>query len=175
MILVQDVGMSGYIPFDGAVVLYRFVMKFDLGTFEKEFNYLGGLDSRKSSNLNIFNEIVFFAVFKRFDDFARSTIIRDIGLLSGYYRAGVVFPSELLGTFKFVMGLRNYLNLYYFSSYPGHGFARSAYTTAWAEYICVDFIESNRSASYFLIQMLGVFEMPLPGLSCEELRYVLGQ
>ena len=173
MIIVQDIGMSGYILLEGAVVLSRFVIDYDLGVLKEEFNYLSGLDFRRSSNLNILNEIVFFAVFKRFDDFARCTVIHDIGLLFGYYRAGVVFPSNLLGTFKSVMGLGNYYNLCYFCYHPSHGFARSAYTTAWAEYICVDFVETRRSAPYFLIVMLGVLDMPISGLRCDELREVL--
>jgi len=173
MILVQDVGMSGYILLEGAVVLSRFVVDFGSCVFKKEFDYLSDVDCRKSSSLNILNEIVFFAVFKCFDDFARSTIIRDIGLLSGYYRAGVVFPIRLLGVFKSVMGLSSYSKLCYFALLPSHGFARSAYTTAWAEYISVDFFEPRGFAPYFLIQMLGVFEMPLPDLRCDELREVL--
>jgi len=188
MILVQDIGMSGYIPIEGAVVLHRFLLDYDLVVFSKEFNYLENLDCRKRSNLNVLNSVIFFAVFKRFDDSARSIIIRDIGLLSGYYRAGVVIPIKLLHIFKSVLDLKNYLNLGYFNldyfSYlPSQGFARSAYITDWAEYICVDFwsgyicvdfIESERLNSYFLIKMLGVFEIPLPTFRCDELRYILG-
>jgi len=175
MVLVQDIGMSGYVPLEGAVVLRRFVMDYDSGTFEKEFHYLGDVDMRKSSDLNILHRVIFFAIIRLFDDFARFTIVRDIGLLSGYYYAGVVFPRDLLGVFKSVMGLENYLNLYFFSSHPGHRFARSVCTTAWAEYICVDFIDPGRSIPYFLIEMLGRFEIPISNLRCDGLRNALSQ
>ena len=60
------------------------------------------------------------------------------------------------------------------SSCASYDFGQLVYTTAWAEYICIDAINSFGSFPSFLIQMLGRFEMALPNFRCDELRYVLG-
>jgi hypothetical protein len=59
------------------------------------------------------------------------------------------------------------------SSYSNYEFGQLVYTTAWAEYICIDAINSLGSFPRFLVQVLDRFEMLLPTFRCDELRYVL--
>ena len=173
MILVQGIGMSGYVPLEGVISLSHFSL--DYYSVKYEFNYLSGVESRATDGSNVLRSVACFAVSVRFNQCALSILIHDIGLLSGYYRAGVVFPRNLFGVFEDVMHLRNYHSWTYISHHPSYKFGESVYTTAWAEYICVDLINNYRSsAPSFLIQMLGRFEMALPNFRCDELRYVLG-
>ena len=173
MILVQGIGMSGYVPLESVVGLSHFAL--NGGSCMHEFNYLSGVESRTTDSSNVLRSVACFAVSVRFNQCALSILIHDIGLLSGYYRAGVVFPRNLFGVFEDVMHLRNYHSWTYISHHPSYKFGESVYTTAWAEYICVDLINNYRSsAPSFLIQMLGRVEMALPNFRCDELRYVLG-
>jgi len=172
MILVQGIGMSGYVPLESVVGLSHFALSG--GSCMREFNYLSGVESRATDSSNVLSSVASFAVFQRFNERALSILIHDIGLLSGYYRAGAVFPRRLFSVFEDVMDLRNYHNWTYISHHPSYKFGESLYTTAWAEYISVDLINNYRSsAPCFSVQMLGRFEMLLPTFRCDELRYVL--
>ena len=172
MILVQGIGMSGYVPLESVVGLSHFALSG--GSCMREFNYLSGVESRATDSSNVLRSVACFAVFQRFNERALSILIRDIGLLFGYYRAGVVFPRKLFDVFEDVMDMRNYHNWTYISHHPSYKFGESLYTTAWAEYISVDLINNYRSsAPCFSVQMLGRFEMLLPTFRCDELRYVL--
>jgi len=174
MILVQGIGMSGYVPLEGVLGLSHFVL--NGGSCTHEFNYLSGVESRVTDSSNVLRSVASFAVFMRFDRRALCAIIRDIGLLSGYYRAGVVFPRRLFSVFEDVMDLRSYHNWTYISHHPSYKFGESLYTTAWAEYICVDLLNNYRSSALsFSVQMLGRLEMLLPTFRCDELRYIVGQ
>jgi len=182
MILVQGIGMSGYVPLEGVIGLSHFYLNHLSGKCEYRFNYLLGVESRETSGSDVVRRVVSFTVANRFSECAQSIIIRDIGLLSGYYRAGVIFPRRLFGVFEDIMGLSNYHSWTYIAIdyHPCYKFGQSLfgqflYTTAWAEYLSVNFIKLLESAPLFLVQMLGRFEMLLPTFRCDELRCVLGQ
>jgi hypothetical protein len=178
MISVQGIGMSGYVPLEGVIGLSHFYFNRFSGECVYKFKYLLGSESRETSGFDVMLRVVSFAIFNRFDEYAQSIILRDIGLLFGYHRAGVLFPMKLFEVFEDLMGLKDYGNWAYMfphtdyrSSYSGYGFGEIVYTTAWAEYISVDFMkESLETAPLFLVQMLGRFEMPLPTFRCDELR-----
>ena len=181
MILVQGIGMSGYVPLEGVVGLSHFHCNLFSGKCVCKFKYLLGNESREASGFDVMLRVVSFAVVNRFDEWARSVILRDIGLLFGYHRAGVVFPIKLFDLFENRIRLLDYGNWTYIfphngyrSGYSGYDFGKLVYTTAWAEYISADFMkDSLEAAPLFLIQMLGRFEMPLPTFRCDELREVL--
>ncbi len=176
MVLVQGIGMSGYVPLEGVVGLSHFYLHHLSGKCVYKFNYLLGTESRETAGSDVVRRVVSFAVFHRLNETARFLIVRDrdIGLLSGYYRAGVVLPRKLFAVFEDVMGLDSYHNWTYISHHPSYKFGESLYTTAWAEYICIDFDGLDSSRPRFLVQMLGRFEMPFPTFRCDELRYILG-
>jgi hypothetical protein len=163
--------MSGYVPLEGVISLSHFSL--DYYSVKYEFNYLSGVESRVINSSNALRSVASFAVFVRFNQRVLSTIISNVGLLSGYYRAGAVFPRKLFSMFEDVMDLRNYHNWTYISHHPSYKFGESVYTTAWAEYICVDLNSSRISTPHFSVQMLGRFEMPLPTFRCDELRQEL--
>jgi len=167
MILVQDIGMSGYVPLEGLVSLSQFLLQGYSCICNHRFYYLNIVGVRHTDSPSVLRKVVSFAVVNRFSDSALFVIIRDVGLLSGYYRAGAVFPRNLLEVFELVMGMGKFLNLADFAPHPSYGvFPQPAYTTAWSEYICVDFDDFHG----FSVRVLGSFEMPLPKLRCEDLR-----
>ena len=183
MILVQGIGMSGYVPLEGVVGLSHFVLDYFSGKFEYMFSYLLGTESRENSGFDVMRKAVSFAVVNYFDEAALSSSVHGLFPLFGYHRAGVVFPMMLFNILEFVMRLNRYHVLTYVlprsgfdfhSTYDAYGFGQLVYTTAWAEYISVDFMkDSLEAAPLFLVQMLGRFEMPLPSFRCDELRDVL--
>jgi hypothetical protein len=180
MTLVQGIGMSGYIPLEGVVGLFHFGLDHDSCKCANKFSYLLGTESRVTGDLGILRRVVSFVVFRRFNDVARFMVVRKMGLLSGYYRAGVLFPAELFYVFEDVMGLSYYGGLTYISPRPSFdiSFGQLVYTTAWAEYISVDWVgqpcvDSTKFRTFepcISVQMLGRFEMMLPTFRCDELR-----
>jgi len=166
MILVQGIGMSGYVPLEGVAGLSHFKLNCFSGRLKYEFNYFYGVESFASDNLNDLNNVVSFSVIHRFDDRVRSSIVHKVGLLSGYYRAGVLFPRRLFYLFEDFMCLKGYHNWTYESD-------RFVYTTAWAEYICVDFCNSEISGPCLFFQKLVRFDGILSLFSCDKLRSVL--
>ena len=166
MILVQGIGMSGYVPLEGVTGLAHFKLNFFSGKLKYEFNYFYGVESFASDNLNDLNDVVSFAIVRLFDDRIRSSIVHEVGLLSGYYSAGVLFPRELFYLFEDFMGLKGYHNWTY-------EFDRFAYTTAWAEYVCVDFYNSDISGPCLFFQKLNRFKVVFPLFSCANLRNFL--
>jgi hypothetical protein len=163
MVLVQGIGMSGYVPLEGVAGLAHFKLNFLSGRLKYEFNYFYGVESFASDNLNDLNNVVSFAIVHRFDDRTRSSIVNEVGLLSGYYRAGVLFPRRLFYLFVDFMCLKGYHNWTYESD-------RFAYTTAWAEYVCVDFYNSDISGPCLFFQKLNRFKDVFPLFSCANLR-----
>jgi hypothetical protein len=159
--------MSGYAPLAGVISLSHFLLDGYSCICNHHFYYLSGGEISYTVSPNILRKIVSFVVINRFNDPALSTIIRDVGLIVGYYRAGAVIPRKLLGVFERVVGPRKLQNLAYIASHPSYDvFPQPAYTTAWSEYICVDFEEYHG----FSVRVLGLFEVPLPRLRCEDLR-----
>ncbi len=174
MILVQGIGMSGYLPLEGLVSLSHFLLDRDLGGCCCRFDYLYNTESRFCDNPSVLGGVVSFATFSRFDDYDRSFIIRHVGLLSGYHRAGAVLPRRLFSLIVHGMRLRNYHGWTYILPTSDVGLGYFLYTTAWSEYVCVDFGSFRGIEPCFLVQMLGRFEVPLPTFRCDELRYILG-
>jgi len=177
MILVQGIGMSGYVPLEGVVGLSHFYLNYLSGKCEYKFNYLLGTESSETAGFDVIRRVVSFAVINRFNETARFLIVRGLCPFSGYHRAGVVFPIELFAVFEDLMGLKEYGKWTYMfphsgfsSSCASYDFGQLVYTTAWAEYICIDAINSSGSFPSFLVQMLGRFEMALPNFRCDELR-----
>jgi hypothetical protein len=166
MIVCQGIGMSGYVPLEGVAGLAHFKLNSLSGRLKYEFNYFYDVESFASDNLNDLNNVVSFAFVLRFDDRVRSSIVHEVGLLSGYYRAGAVFPRKLFYLLEDFMGLKGYHNWTY-------EFDKFAYTTAWAEYICVDFCNSEISGPCLFFQKLVRFEEMFPLFSCAKLRNVL--
>jgi hypothetical protein len=147
MILVQGIGMSGYVPLEGVVALSHF--RSDClfcrsrrkcmreSKCESDFYYLFRTDLDRTDDVDIVSKVVSFAVIKRFSDSAVYTIIRDFGLLVGYCCAGVVLPEKLLKLFLETMNLAYYLdmsNIFKFSSGDDYVVCSSA----WSEYIRID-------------------------------------
>jgi hypothetical protein len=172
MILVQDIGMSGYVPFEGLVSLSQFLLQGYSCTCNHRFYYLNTVGFRHADSPNVLRKVVSFAVVNRFSDSALFAIIRDIGLLSGYYRAGVVFPGNLNHMLRDNMHLEEYRNLTYpcfHLRYPSLSFV---FTSAWAEYICLDPDVSYAYCPPISIQILG-YKNPFPSYTCDELRNAL--
>ena len=169
MILVQGIGMSGYVPFEGLVglshfssdliSLSRFRLDYGLRKQRCKFYYLPSVKldrdllsrakSHETTDFGILRNVISFAVVRRFKDPVRFTIIRDVGLLSGYYCAGVVFPEKLFYVFDYDMGLKSYLNWTSIPAHPGYiwnnnlfcpSYSSDKYfsNTAWDEYICAE-------------------------------------
>ena len=166
MILVQGIGMSGYIPLEGVVALSHF--RSDClfcrsrhkcmreSKCEYIFYYLFRTDSDKTDDIDIVSKVVSFAVISRFGEFAFDTIIRDVGLLSGYYCAGVVLPERLLKMFL-SMCLDYYIDVCIDMSYV-FKFSdddRVTCSSAWSEYILIDPDISSADYPIIYIEVLG--------------------
>ena len=177
MILVQGIGMSGYVPLEGLVGLSHFYLNYSSGKCEYKFNYLWGTESSETAGFDVIRRVVSFVVVNRFNETARFLIARGLCPFSGYHRAGVVFPIELFAVFEDLMGLKDYGKWTYMiphsdfsSSYASYKLGQLVYTTAWAEYVCIDAINLLGSFPRFLVQIIGRFEMLLPTFRCDELR-----
>jgi len=167
MILVQGIGMSGYVPLEGVIGLSHFLLHGYSCVCNHCFYYLSSGEIRNTDSPNILRKVVSFVVINRFNDFAMSAIIRDVGLIIGYHRAGAVIPRKLLAVFELVMGARGFMNLAYIAPHPSYDvYPQPAYTTAWSEYICVDFDDFRG----FLVRTLGFVEVPLTELVRVDLR-----
>jgi hypothetical protein len=184
MILVHGISMSGYVPLEGVVGLSHFYFNRASGECVYKFNYLFGAETRETSGFDVMLRVVSFAVVNRFSEIVRSLIVRDLYPLFGYHRAGVVFPKRLLDIFEAIMALKDYDKMAYIfprsgsdfhHSYSSYEYGQLVYTTAWSEYLSVDFMNSStKTAPLFFVQMLGRFGMVLPSFRCDELRYILG-
>jgi len=183
MIIVQGIGMSGYVPFDGLVSLSHFSLdlinlpRFRLGYYSRKrqckFYYLPRVKSesdllsvdrsREITDTGILPKVISFAVVRRFKDSVRLTIIRDVGLLSGYYCAGAVFPRKLFSVFDDTMYLKSYRNWTTVPVHPGYIWDGTSFcsaygsnthfcTTAWDEYICLERKKSYMFGSRILIR-----------------------
>jgi hypothetical protein len=173
MILVRAIGMSGYVPLEGVACLVNYFWSDDLVGCERKFSYLYHFESSTTDLPTILQKVVSFVTLKRFSDYVCSVVIREVGLLSGYYRAGVVFPQRLLSLLRFALGLRDYDFLAYVLYFPSYLLGQAVYTTAWAEYISVDFVDRFEGGSYFSVRVLGRHEVLIPTFSCGELRDIL--
>jgi hypothetical protein len=176
MILVQGIGMSGYVPLEGVVVLSHFLVDYcsDKYGYRHDFEYLGVREIDQTYNLSVLRGVVSFAVVHRFDDRVRSFIARDIGLLSGYYDAGVVFPNKLRSVFRDTMGLSEYHALTRSSGHPNYSSLNFVYTSAWSEYICLDPDASYASRPPIFTSKLA-WKCPFPTSVCGELLSILSQ
>ena len=185
MILVQGIGMSGYVPFDGLVSLSHFSLdlisssrlRLDYYSHKRQckFYYLPRVKSesdllsvdrsREITDTGILPKVISFAVVRCFKDSIRLTIIRDVGLLSGYYCAGAVFPRKLFSVFDDTMYLKSYRNWTTVPVHPGYIWGGTSFcsafgsnthfcTTAWDEYICLERKKSYIFGSRILIRNL---------------------
>jgi hypothetical protein len=184
MILVQGIGMSGYVPLEGIAGLYHILAycRSDKCKCRYGFKYLGVGWIDKTFNLDVLRSVVSFAVARFFDDRVRSIITHDVGLLSGYYSAGVVFPNRLLHVLTDIMNLSEYNNLVFPLFHPRYSCTRFSCTSAWAEYVCLDPDVSNVSRSPIIIRKLaykGQFPSymfyELSSYVFHELRHVLSR
>ena len=166
MILVRGIGMSGYVPLDGVVGLFHLRSdcvvcgyRFGYGCKHKcrpNFDYLRGVESERITRLDVLSKVVSFAVFRRFSDSVLFSIIRDIGLLSGYHCAGPLFPRDLFCLLETEVGLRYYRDLAYIPYVPSNRYGQFLCSTVWAEYICVDNDFSWVYWPRFDVQILGL-------------------
>jgi len=175
MILVQGIGMSGYVPLEGAVALSHF--RSDClfcrsrskcvrnSKCESNFYYLFRCDLDRTDDFDIVCKVVSFAVISRFGEFALDTIIRDVGVLSGYCCAGTLIPSKLLKMFLF-MCLDYYLDMCYASNFSG-GDEHVVYSSAWSEYIRVDPDISSAGYPTIYVEVLG-YRKPFRDFRREE-------
>jgi len=186
MILVRNIGISGYVPLECVVGLSHVLLRYRSNKcdydYDYSFEYLGVRDNDKTNNLGILRRVVSFAVVRCFDDHIRSILIRDLDLFFGYYRAGVVFSNKLRSVFRDIMGLSEYHNLARPSHHPHYSPLKFVYTSAWYEYICLDPVFPvclKPDASYvyspsILIRILGYMNS-FPTFLCNELRSFLVQ
>jgi len=154
MILVRSIGMSGYISLEGVVGLSHTLsdcifcssssscwckIKYGCkGKYRYNFDYLSGVEYAKASNYDVLRKVASFVFFKRFRNSELSSAIYDVGLLSGYYCAGVLFPRNLFHMFISRMGLRYYRDLGCVPDLPVNSYGQFLCSKAWAEYICID-------------------------------------
>ena len=167
MILVQGIGMSGYVPLEGVVALSHFRSDclfcrsrrkcMRKSKCESRFYYLFRSDSDKTDDIDIVSKVVSFAVVSRFGEFALDTIIRDVGLLSGYCCAGVVLPERLLKMFL-SMCLDYYIDVCIDMSYVFKFSVddRVICSSAWSEYILIDFDISSVDYPTIYVEVLGL-------------------
>jgi hypothetical protein len=174
VILVRAIGMSGYVPIEGVVGLSHFWLgcgsdRCGLNSM-CSFCYLAGVERNLTSDARFLRNVVSFAVFRRFSDSDVSTIVQDIGLLSGYHSAGALFPRGLFHLFIVSMGLVYYRDLAYIPYVPMNWRGEFLCSTAWAEYICLD-----HDFSYIYprihIQVLAC-KKPFPDFIREGIRFV---
>ncbi len=177
MILVRSIGMSGYVPLEGVFglshalsdclfcrrksgcmcdVRYRCPGKHKSG-----YEYLPAVEYTHTSNYEVLQRVVSFVFFRRFSDSELSILVRDVGLLSGYYCAGVLYPRQLFRLFISHMGLRYYRDLAYVPYLPVNRYGWFLCSTAWAEYISIDRDLSHVSWPRLYIQVLD-FKKPFP-------------
>jgi hypothetical protein len=170
MILVQGIGMSGYVPLEGVVALSHFRSDcFFCGSrrkcmrdskCESKFYYLFRADLDKTDDIDIVSKVVSFAVVSRFGEFALDTIIRGVGLLSGYCCAGVVLPEKLLKMFLSIC-LDYYIDMCIDMSYVSK-FSdddRVTCSSAWSEYIRIDPDISGADCPTIYVEVLGFRKM----------------
>jgi hypothetical protein len=174
MILVQGIGMSGYVPLEGVVALSHF--RSDClfcrsrhkcmreSKCESRFYYLFRIDLDKTDDLDIVSKVVSFAVVSRFGEFALDTIIRDVSLLSGYCCAGPVLPSKLLKMFLSIC-LDYYIDMSYVSKFSDDEHVTCS--SAWSEYIRLDSDISSADYPTIYIEVLG-FRKPFRDFRREE-------
>ena len=175
MILVQGIGMSGYVPLEGVVGLFHF--RSDClfcrsrrkcmreSKCESSFYYLFRCDLDKTDDIDIVSRVVSFAVISRFGEFALGTIIRDVGLLSGYCCAGTLLPNKLLKMFL-SMRLDYYLDMCYASNFSA-GDEYVVCSSAWSEYVRLDPDISGAGFPTIYIEVLG-FRKPFRDFRREE-------
>ncbi len=172
MILVQGIGISGYVPLEGTVGLSHFLLDYqpNEGKYEYRygFHYTRGNNVDRTHKLEILRSVVSFAVMHRFDDSVRSTIVHDVGLLSGYYRAGAIFPNKLRYILRDVVDLNEYYILPRPSYHPNYHSLKFVYTSAWYEYICLGPDVSYDCTQHIFICVLD-HKNPFPGFVCGEL------
>jgi hypothetical protein len=175
MVLVQNIGMSGYVPLEGVVGLFHFrsdclFRRFKRGCrygseCESGFYYLFRCDLDNTDDIDILGKIASFAVIVRFGEFAMNTVVRDVGLVSGYCCAGTVFPDKLLKVFL-SMCLNYYLDVsYVFKLSSGDCYIVSS--SAWSEYIRMDPDVSDVCYPKIYIEVLG-YRKPFPDFVLED-------
>jgi hypothetical protein len=159
MILVRNIGISGYVPLECVVGLSHALVRYRLDkceySYKSGFEYLGVSEIDKTYNLDILRNVVSFAIVRRCDDCVRSAIIHDVGLSFGYYCAGVVFPNKLRNVLRDIMGLSEYHILPRPSHHPSFSSLRFVYISAWYEYICLDPDTSYVCSPPIFIRILG--------------------
>jgi hypothetical protein len=163
MIVVQNIGMSGYVPLEGVVGLFHFrsdclfcrsKRKRSCGSgCESGFHYLFRSDLDKTDDIDIVRKVVSFAVISRFGEIALETIVRDVGLISGYCCAGTVFPDKLLKLFL-SMCLKYYLDMSYVCKLSS-GDHHVVCSSAWSEYIRIDPDVSGDCYPTIYVEVLG--------------------
>jgi hypothetical protein len=174
MIVCQGIGLSGYIPLEGLVHLYHFFLNDGSVECNYRFVYIASINSHVNSGVvydfDVLHKVVSFAIVSRFSEFDKFLIIHDVGLLSGYYRAGVVFPRKLLYVILSAMGIYYYRGWNNISAHPDYDFDEACCTSALDDYACIDIVDLQGSEPCLLIGVLGSFETMLFNLGYEKLR-----
>jgi hypothetical protein len=127
---------------------------------ESNFYYLFRIDLDKTDNIDIVSKVVSFAFISRFGEFALNTIIRDVGLISGYCCAGTAFPNKLFKMFLAIMGLDYYMDMSYVSNFSS-GDEYFVFSSAWSEYIRIDPDISSADYPTIYVEVLG-YRKPFP-------------
>ncbi len=176
MILVHKIGMLGYVPLEGVAGLSHALLYCSSGKCECRygFSYLGTNEISKTKSLDILRRVVSFSFVRRFDDSVVSIISRDVGLLSGYHCAGVVFPNRLRDAFRDLLGLSEYHSLSRPPIRSGHFSFDFVFTSAWFEYICLEFVDSSEFGPNIFITALWC-KNPVPNFIPDGLSRVLGR
>jgi len=174
VILVQGIGMSGYVPLEGVVALSHFrsdclfcrSRRKCMRNYkcESDFYYLFRIDLDKTDDIDIVSRIASFAVISRFGEFALDTIIRDVGLLFGYCCAGTVLPDKLLKMFL-SMSLAYYHDMSYVAKFFGDESVTCS--SAWSEYVRLEPDISRADYQTIYIEVLG-FRKPFRDFRREE-------
>jgi len=174
MIVCQGIGMSGYIPLEGLVHLYHFFL--NGGSVECNYRlvYIANINSCVKSgvtnNFDILHKVTSLAIVSYFSEFDKFLIARDIGLFSGYHRAGVLLPRKLLNVLKKAMDIYYHRGWSNISAHPDYDFDKVVCTSALDDYACIDFVDLQGSEPYLSIVVLSGFEMVFLNLECEKLR-----
>jgi hypothetical protein len=183
MILVQNIGMFGYVPLEGLVLLphfwsdyifcrckhkFSYNYRYKCGReCESNFYYLFRAELDKSYDPDILNNIVSFAVVKRFDNFSYSTIVHDVGLMSGYYHASPLITKRLFDLFNIIMNIADYFNFRRVSDFSTKGNDQLLCSSAWSCYVCVDPDISYTQETPIYIRVIKV-KNPIPDFGRED-------
>jgi hypothetical protein len=123
-----------------------------------------------TNNFDILHKVTSLAIVSYFSEFDKFLIARDIGLLSGYHRAGVLLPRKLLNVLKKAMGIYYHRGWSNISAHPDYDFDEVCCTSALDDYVCIDFVDLKGSEPFLSIGVLGSFETMLSNIGYEKLR-----